>query len=102
MNPDLFATFLLLTLVLILTPGPIVTLMISTGATQGPRAVLATTVGTMAGNTVLIGSVAFGLGLVLASAAVLFEIVRWVGVVYLVWIGIQTFRRAGQGAPPAP
>ncbi|NVO17389.1 MAG: LysE family translocator [Rhodoplanes sp.] len=103
MNPDLFIPFLLLTLVLILTPGPIVTLMISTGATQGPRAVLATSVGTMAGNTVLIGSVAFGLSLVLASAAVVFEVIRWAGVAYLIWLGVQAFRRAGQGAAaPAP
>lgn len=99
MNPDLFVPFLLLTLLLILTPGPIVTLMISTGATQGARAVLATSIGTMAGNTVLIGSVAFGLGLVMARAAVVFEVIRWVGVVYLVWLGVQAFRRSGKGAP---
>lgn len=103
MNLDLFIPFLLLTLVLILTPGPIVTLMISTGATQGVRAVLATSVGTVAGNTVLIGSVAFGLSLILASAAVVFEVIRWAGVAYLIWLGVQAFRRAGRGAPaPVP
>lgn len=103
MNLDLFIPFLLLTLVLILTPGPIVTLMISTGATQGVRAVLATSVGTVAGNTVLIGSVAFGLSLILASAAVVFEVIRWAGVAYLIWLGVQAFRRAGQGTPaPVP
>lgn len=98
-NPDLFVPFLALTLLLILTPGPIVTLMISTGATQGARAVLATSVGTMAGNTVLIGTVAFGLGVVMAKAAVLFEVIRWAGVAYLIWLGVQAFRRSGRGAP---
>jgi homoserine/homoserine lactone efflux protein len=38
MNWHLFAGFLLITVVLILTPGPIVTLVISTGATRGVRA----------------------------------------------------------------
>ena len=34
MNWHLFSAFLLITLVLVLTPGPIVTLVIATGATQ--------------------------------------------------------------------
>ena len=38
MNPELFITFLLITVVLILTPGPVVTLVIATGATDGVRA----------------------------------------------------------------
>jgi homoserine/homoserine lactone efflux protein len=36
LNPDLFTAFLLITVVLFLTPGPIVTLLIATGATRGP------------------------------------------------------------------
>ena len=40
MNLELFSAFLLITLVLFVTPGPIVTLVISTGATQGTRAAL--------------------------------------------------------------
>ena len=40
MNFQLFSAFLVITTVLILTPGPIVTLVISTGATQGVRAAL--------------------------------------------------------------
>jgi hypothetical protein len=40
LNPELFLAFLLITLVLVVTPGPIVTLVIATGATQGPRAAL--------------------------------------------------------------
>ena len=46
MNLHLFAGFLLITVVLLLTPRPIVTLMISTGATRGVRAGLVTVAGT--------------------------------------------------------
>jgi threonine/homoserine/homoserine lactone efflux protein len=99
LNLDLFVPFLLLTLLLMLTPGPVVTLMISTGATRGARAVLTTLLGVMAGNILLIGAVAFGLGVVMARAAVLFEVIRWVGVVYLIWLGVQAFRHSGRGAP---
>ena len=50
MNLQLFAAFLLITLVLIVTPGPIVTLVIATGATRGTRAALTTVAGTTVGN----------------------------------------------------
>ena len=46
LNPDLFLAFLLITVVLIITPGPVVTLVIATGATEGARAALVTVLGT--------------------------------------------------------
>jgi threonine/homoserine/homoserine lactone efflux protein len=42
MNAELFAAFVLIAIVLFVTPGPIVTLVIATGATQGVRAALTT------------------------------------------------------------
>ena len=53
MNTHLFTAFLLITVVLFLTPGPIVTLIIATGARQGTRAALLTVAGASAGNAVL-------------------------------------------------
>ncbi len=38
MNWQLFSAFIVITLILVLTPGPIVTLVIATGATRGVRA----------------------------------------------------------------
>jgi len=54
MNWELFAAFLAITLILMLTPGPIVTLVITTGSTRGMRAALVTVAGTSAGNAVLL------------------------------------------------
>ncbi len=103
MNWGLFAAYLAITVILVLTPGPIVTLVITTGSTRGIRAALVTVAGTSAGNAVLIAAIALGLSWVLANAAVLFEVLRWCGAVYLVWLGINAWRGAGrsQGAPPA-
>src|SRR5215218_7689969 len=56
LNPDLFTAFLLITVVLFLTPGPIVTLLIATGATHGSRAALLTVIRTIAGNALLVGA----------------------------------------------
>lgn len=102
MNGHLFAGFLAMTILLLLAPGPIVTLVISTAATRGVRAGLVTVAGTSTGNAVLIAAIALGLDWVLAHAAYLFEALRWLGAAYLVWLGVQAWRNAGRPAPPAP
>jgi homoserine/homoserine lactone efflux protein len=96
MNWHLFAAFVLMTMVLVLVPGPIVTLVISTGATKGTRAALTTVAGTSSGNAVLVTAIAFGLSWVLEHALYLFELLRWAGAAYLVWLGIKAWRSAGQ------
>jgi hypothetical protein len=101
MNWELFAAFLVITTVLIITPGPIVTLVIATGAGQGIRAALTTVAGTTLGNALLLTTIAFGLSWVLKNAATLFDILRWVGAVYLIWLGIQAWRHAGAGGAMA-
>jgi homoserine/homoserine lactone efflux protein len=102
MNWELFAAFFVITVILVLTPGPIVTLVIATGASQGIRAGLTTVAGTTLGNAILLAAIAFGLGFVLKNAAVLFEILRWAGAAYLIWLGIQAWRHAGEGGAAAP
>jgi homoserine/homoserine lactone efflux protein len=101
LNPELFLAFLLITLVLVVTPGPIVTLVIATGATQGVRAALVTVAGTVSGNAILVTAIAFGLSWILKSSAPLFEAIRWAGAAYLVWLGLQAWRHAGREAEMA-
>jgi threonine/homoserine/homoserine lactone efflux protein len=96
MNGSLFVGFLAITLILILTPGPVVTLVISTSATKGVRAGLMTVAGTSSGNAVLLVAIALGLNWVLSHAVYLFELLRWSGAAYLIWLGVQAWRHAGQ------
>jgi homoserine/homoserine lactone efflux protein len=102
MNWHLFAAYLLITLVLILIPGPIVTLVVATSASKGMRAGLITVAGTSSGNAVLLAVIALGLSWILNHALTWFELLRWVGAVYLIWLGIQAWRGAGRGAPVPP
>src|SRR5262247_3329036 len=95
MNYHLFSAFLLITFVLVIVPGPIVTLVIATGATRGIRAALITVIGTTLGNAVLLACIALGLNWILKTSAEVFEIMHWVGAAYLVWLGIQSWRHAG-------
>ncbi len=96
MNVELFTAFVLITTVLIVAPGPIVTLVISTGAAQGVRAALTTVAGTTLGNALLLTAIASGLDWVHAHADLLFEALRWTGAAYLIWLGVQAWRRAGE------
>jgi homoserine/homoserine lactone efflux protein len=102
MNCELFSTFLLITLVLIVTPGPVVTLVIATGTSHGVRAALATAAGTSLGTGLLLAAIALGLSWVLTNAATAFEVLRWLGTAYLIWLGIQAWRNAGRGSATIP
>jgi homoserine/homoserine lactone efflux protein len=95
MNGQLFVAYLLIATVLILTPGPVVTLVLATAASRGTRAGLVTVAGTSSGTGVLLLAIGFGLSWVITNAATLFEILRWGGAAYLIWLGIQSWRGAG-------
>jgi homoserine/homoserine lactone efflux protein len=105
MNLELFSAFLLITVILFLTPGPIVTLIIATAARDGTRAALLIVAGASTGTSVLLAFIAFGLGWILKTSAEIFDLLRWVGAAYLIWLGIQAWRQAGRVAaavaPPA-
>lgn len=102
MNWHLFFAFLLITIVLFLTPGPIVTLVVTTAARRGVRAGLLTVAGATSGNAVLLACIAFGLSWILKSSAEIFEVLRWAGAAYLIWLGIQAWRHAGTQAEDIP
>jgi threonine/homoserine/homoserine lactone efflux protein len=102
MNLQLFSAFLLITVILFLTPGPIVTLIIATAARDGTRAALLIVAGASTGTSVLLAFIAFGLGWILKTSAEIFDLLRWVGAAYLIWLGIQAWRRAGDAVATVP
>ena len=99
MNLELFTAFLLISFVLVISPGPVVTLVIATGATQGTRPALITVAGSTLGNALLIGAIAFGLNVVIHYTAEIFEVLRWVG--RPIWCG-SAFKPGAMRARPQP
>jgi threonine/homoserine/homoserine lactone efflux protein len=102
MNWHLFSAFLLLTLLLIMTPGPVVTLVIATSAGKGLRAGLITVAGSSTGLAFSLTVIGLGVSWVLSHALFWFEVLRWAGAVYLIWLGIQAWRGAGSVATAPP
>ena len=102
MNWHLFSAFLLITAILVIVPGPIVTLVIATGASRGIRAAMQTVIGTTLGNALLLACIALGLSWILKTSAEVFDYVRLIGAAYLIWLGIQAWRHAGESGEAAP
>jgi threonine/homoserine/homoserine lactone efflux protein len=100
--PDLFLGFIAAVTLLMLLPGPNVMLLVGNSVAHGRSAGFATLAGTASAMAVQLAVTAFGLTALLAHMGAWFGILRWVGVGYLLWIGITTWRRpAADGSPRA-
>ena len=98
MNMALYATFCLAVSVLVLMPGPIVTLVVANSLKHGTRSGLTTVAGSMSGGALLLAAGAIGLSGFFALLSQVLEEVRWLGAAYLVWLGIQSWRLRGLAA----
>lgn len=72
------------------TPGPSHLLMISVSMSNGFHRSLATAAGDLSANVIQILLAGFGLAAIVMSSRYGFSIVKWLGVAYLVWIGLKT------------
>ena len=84
--------FALASFIIIVIPGPSVLFVIGRALAHGRRTALATVIGNAAGVYVVAAAVAFGLGSLVQRSVVAFTVVKAVGAVYLVWLGVQAIR----------
>ena len=84
-------------MLLSLGPGPNNFMAMSNGINQGPVAALVGTIGRNFAFGLLMLVSALGLGAVIVSSSLLFNVVKWAGVCYLLYMGLKTWRNAAQG-----
>jgi threonine/homoserine/homoserine lactone efflux protein len=87
-----FATFLLASLLLAITPGPGVIYILTRTLRQGRRAGLASVGGIALGNLANAAAASLGLAVVIAASAAAFAVVKFAGAAYLVFLGVQALR----------
>ncbi|MBC9227238.1 LysE family translocator [Aeromicrobium sp. 636] len=89
---ETLATFCLAALALILLPGPSVLFVIGRSLAHGRRTGILSVLGNGLGGLPVVVAVALGLGVIVAESAVVFNVVKVVGAVYLIHLGIRAWR----------
>ena len=98
MSLDHWFAFVAASVVLLLIPGPTILTVISYSIAQGRRANVPLVAAVALGDSTALVVSLLGLGALLATSAFWFTVVKWVGGLYLIYLGIKLLR-AGISAP---
>lgn len=93
--------FVAASVVIIVIPGPSVLFVIGRSIALGRRAGVLSVVGNTLGTAPAVIAVAFGVGAIVTSSIVAFTVLKIVGAIYLVWLGIQAIRHRNAQATGA-
>jgi threonine/homoserine/homoserine lactone efflux protein len=86
------ALFIPAVVALILTPGPVVMYIVTRSIDQGRKAGLVSVLGSEFGNLFHVFAAALGLSAILLSSSLAFDIVKYLGAAYLIYLGIRKLR----------
>jgi homoserine/homoserine lactone efflux protein len=89
---DTYLLFVAVAALAILSPGPGVVMTLSNAARDGLRGALAGILGIACGAWVVAALSATGLGLLLAASGTAFQVAKWLGAAYLVYLGVRLWR----------
>ena len=85
---QLYLLFVFTTAMIVVTPGAAALAMASQGASNGGRRAISGVVGVAAANVVYFLLSATGLASLIIASNLVFSVIKWVGVIYLVWLGL--------------
>jgi threonine/homoserine/homoserine lactone efflux protein len=105
MSPEILLTFVAACILLGLTPGPNMSLILASTLSSGLRAGLVTLAGTTTGLALLVAAAAAGMSSVMVFMSEWFDVIRWIGALYLVYLGARQlwlFHRRASGAAVPP
>lgn len=92
MSTELYLVYLTTVIVLLIAPGPMTMLTLSTSVRFGHRKALATILGSNLAGLILMLLSATGIGALITSNPALFEALKYAGAGYLLWLGISAWR----------
>lgn len=98
MNWSTYGTFLAFAVVLVLVPGPDFAVVTKNTLAAGRRRGAWSAAGVASSNAVQGVAAAAGLGALIVRVEPVFEAVKWAGIVYLMFLGVQAFRSALRGS----
>ncbi len=92
MSLPLYLAFVAAATILMCIPGPNVALIVANSLAHGARYGLTTVAGTTTAMVVQLGFTALGMTTLLGELARAFDLLRWIGVAYLLWLGLAAWR----------
>jgi threonine/homoserine/homoserine lactone efflux protein len=102
MTGGTFALFLLAAVVIAAIPGPGILYVAARTLAGGRQTGIASTFGTALGGLVHVVASGIGVSALILASAKLFTLLKLIGALYLVWLGVRTFRDAGSHPSPEP
>lgn len=97
MSFEHWLAFVAASAVLLAIPGPTILLVISYALSHGRKVASATVAGVALGDFTAMTASMLGLGALLATSAMLFTVLKWVGAAYLIYLGIKLWRAPVSG-----
>jgi homoserine/homoserine lactone efflux protein len=85
----LYSIFLVTTLMLIMVPGPSAITVATQGATHNPAKAFLGVMGVASADVLFFALSATGIASLILASSLLFSIIKWLGVVYLLYLGIS-------------
>lgn len=101
MPAELYLSFIAATTVLVLTPGPMVAYLIATTLAHGARHGAMALLGSALASIIQLGLVVAGLTVILQAAGSTFFWLKWIGVFYLIYLGVRALRAPDTALAPA-
>ncbi|PWJ22044.1 LysE family translocator [Jannaschia seohaensis] len=95
MDLTLWLAFAAASMAVLTIPGPTILLVMSYALSQGRRVALSSAAGVALGDAAAMTASLAGLGALVLASATLFTVLKWVGAVYLLWMGWRLWRAAG-------
>ncbi|WP_420586205.1 LysE family translocator [Ruegeria sp.] len=94
MSFDIWVTYVATVLLLMSTPGPSQLLMLSNSAANGLKRGLFTAAGDLTANLLQMLAAGLGLAAILAASGTALAVIKWLGVAYLVFLGLKMIVKA--------
>jgi threonine/homoserine/homoserine lactone efflux protein len=91
MSLTTYSLYLAAVAVLVLSPGPTMLMCMTTALNEGKSSALAAAIGSIGAVLGVMTLSALGLGALLAASELAFTVVKVIGAIYLIWLGIKTF-----------
>ena len=99
---ETWLTFAAASALLLVIPGPTILMVLSYALSHGRRVAVASALGVALGDFIAMSASLIGLGALVATSATAFSVLKWLGAVYLVYLGVTMLLKSGRATHRGP